>query len=226
MNIAEVSQIAQSLGSAAVVASLIFVGSQIRQNTRATRAASHHAVSEALNRINLLWARNREMSRIWLAGMSDRCALTPEDSGDLAYLSIEARYLLDQAGFKDAQIIASNDLDENVIQSLNDQSARIDAWGVGTKLSTAYDQPALGGVYKLSAIRKPGEEWQPKLKLSEQAAKISTPGISQVRRYSDKAEAYFVGDMIYEEGIRPGRKDQARRDYRPNGLYAAQEDCC
>ncbi len=130
------------------------------------------------------------------------------DSGDLAYLSIESRYLLDQAGFKDAQIIASNDLDENVIQSLNDQSARIDAWGVGTKLSTAYDQPALGGVYKLSAIRKPGEEWQPKLKLSEQAAKISTPGISQIRRYSDKAETYFVGDMVYEEGYAPDGKSK------------------
>lgn len=112
------------------------------------------------------------------------------DSGDLAYLSIEARRLLDQAGFHDAQIVASNDLDENVIQSLNEQSAKIDIWGVGTKLATAYNQPALGGVYKLCAIRKPGQDWQPKLKLSEQSAKISTPGITQVRRFSDKGNAF------------------------------------
>lgn len=79
MNLAEISQISQTLGSAAVVASLIFVGFQIRQNTKATRAASHHAVSEALNRVNLLWARDSEMTRIWLSGMNDRGALTPED---------------------------------------------------------------------------------------------------------------------------------------------------
>jgi hypothetical protein len=79
MTLAEISQISQTLGSAAVVASLIFVGVQIRQNTKTTRAASHHAVSEALNQINLLWARNSEATRIWLLGISDRRALTPED---------------------------------------------------------------------------------------------------------------------------------------------------
>ena len=79
MNLADISQIAQTLGSAAVVASLIFVGVQIRQNTKVTRAESHHAVSEALNQVNLLWARSSEASRIWLSGMNDREALTPED---------------------------------------------------------------------------------------------------------------------------------------------------
>lgn len=79
MTLAEISQISQTLGSAAVVVSLIFVGFQIRQNTKATRAASHHAVSEALNRVNLLWARNSEATRIWLSGMDDRCALPPEE---------------------------------------------------------------------------------------------------------------------------------------------------
>lgn len=75
------------------------------------------------------------------------------DSGDLAYLSIEARKILDEAGLKEAQIVASNDLDEHLIESLKQQGATIAVWGVGTKLVTAYDQPALGGVYKLSAIR-------------------------------------------------------------------------
>ncbi|MDB5240611.1 MAG: nicotinate phosphoribosyltransferase [Spirosoma sp.] len=118
------------------------------------------------------------------------------DSGDLAYLSIEARKLLDNAGFTDTVIVASNDLDETIINSLKQQGARIDVWGVGTKLVTAYDQPALGGVYKLAAIKN-DEQWDYKMKLSEQAIKISTPGIQQVRRFSD--ERGFLADMIFDE---------------------------
>jgi nicotinate phosphoribosyltransferase len=126
------------------------------------------------------------------------------DSGDLAYLSIESRKLLDQSGFNDAVIVVSNDLDEHVMQSLNDQNAQIDVWGVGTKLATAYDQPALGGVYKLSAIRKPGEKWQPKIKLSEQAIKISNPGVLQTRRFiSKKTDGLYAGDMVFNEDNRP-----------------------
>lgn len=118
------------------------------------------------------------------------------DSGDLAYLSIEARKILDAAGFKNAVIVASNDLDEHIIASLKDQGATICVWGVGTRLVTGHDQPALGGVYKLTALRQPGGAWQYKLKLSEQTAKISTPGILQVRRfYSDEG---FVADAIYD----------------------------
>ncbi|MDJ1469773.1 nicotinate phosphoribosyltransferase [Xanthocytophaga flava] len=118
------------------------------------------------------------------------------DSGDLAYFSIEARKLLDTAGFKDAAIVASNDLDENIIQSLKDQGATINVWGVGTKLVTAYDQPALGGVYKLAAMRNDkDDEWEYKIKLSEQTIKISTPGIQQVRRYRNANG--FIADMIY-----------------------------
>src|SRR5690606_39928677 len=75
------------------------------------------------------------------------------DSGDLAYLSKESRKLLDENGFADTSIVASNDLDEYLIRSLKDQGAKIDTWGVGTKLVTAYDQPALGGVYKLTALQ-------------------------------------------------------------------------
>lgn len=118
------------------------------------------------------------------------------DSGDLAWLSQEARKILDEAGLQDTQILASNDLDEHLIESLKQQGATISVWGVGTKLVTAYDQPALGGVYKLSAVRHPGEPWQWRLKLSEQIAKISTPGIHQVRRYRRNGE--FAGDVIYQ----------------------------
>ena len=119
------------------------------------------------------------------------------DSGDLAYLSIEARKILDAGGFPDAQILASNDLDEYLITSLKQQGAAIQVWGVGTKLITAYDQPALGGVYKLSALRKADGAWAHKIKLSEQAAKASNPGILQVRRFQLGHE--FIGDAIYDE---------------------------
>ncbi|AQG78702.1 nicotinate phosphoribosyltransferase [Spirosoma montaniterrae] len=119
------------------------------------------------------------------------------DSGDLAYLSIAARQLLDDAGFQDTAIVASNDLDETIINSLKQQGARIDTWGVGTKLVTAFDQPALGGVYKLAALRdNQTGQWKYKMKLSEQAIKISTPGIQQVRRFRD--ERGFLADMIYD----------------------------
>jgi nicotinate phosphoribosyltransferase len=117
------------------------------------------------------------------------------DSGDLAYLSVEARKILDGAGFRDAIIVGSNDLDEHIIESLKQQGARIDVWGVGTRLVTAYDQPALGGVYKLSAIRNPGGSWEHKIKLSEQLGKVTNPGLLQVRRFRDDR---FLGDAIYD----------------------------
>jgi nicotinate phosphoribosyltransferase len=127
------------------------------------------------------------------------------DSGDLAYLSIQARRILDEAGFQSTKILASNDLDEYVIGSLHEQGAVIDQWGVGTKLVTAFDQPALGGVYKLGAIRTKGGEWQHKIKLSEQAAKVSNPGSLQIRRFEYREE-YFA-DMIYNDasGLEPSR---------------------
>ncbi len=118
------------------------------------------------------------------------------DSGDLAYLSIEARKILDEAGFKDAIICASNDLDENIITSLKLQGARINLWGVGTRLATGHDQGALGGVYKLVAMRDPEQNWQHRIKLSEQKIKTTTPGELQIRRFVKDGEA--VGDMIYD----------------------------
>jgi len=119
------------------------------------------------------------------------------DSGDLAYLSIQARKILDEAGFPGAAVLASNDLDEHIIASLKDQGAKIGVWGVGTRLVTGYDQPALGGVYKLSAIRNCDGRWQDRVKISEQAVKTSTPGILQVRRYLDRGEA--VADAIFDQ---------------------------
>jgi len=118
------------------------------------------------------------------------------DSGDLAWLSIEARKILDAAGFKQTAIVATNDLDEHIIASLKDQGATINVWGVGTKLVTAYDQPALGGVYKMGAIRGQDGHWHYRLKLSEQTAKISNPGIHQVRRF--RSEQEFIADGIYD----------------------------
>ena len=124
------------------------------------------------------------------------------DSGDLAYLSIEARKMLDEAGFPNAAIVASNDLDEHIIASLkNQQDARINVWGVGTKLATAYDQPALGGVYKISAIKNDQDQWDYKVKLSEQAIKTSNPGLQQVRRFYSNGEC--IADMIYNEAEPP-----------------------
>ncbi len=127
------------------------------------------------------------------------------DSGDLAWLSIEARKLLDAAGFADATIVASNDLDERLIQSLKLQGAAINVWGVGTKLVTAFDQPALGGVYKLGAIQDEMQRWQPKIKVSEQLIKTSTPGIQQVRRFYD-ASGLAIADVIYNE-LQPPREN-------------------
>ena len=118
------------------------------------------------------------------------------DSGDLAYISQEAREILDNAGFSDVDIVASNNLDENLVRSLKNQDAKITMWGIGTRLATAYDQPALGGVYKMSAIENEHGKWKYKIKLSEQTIKINNPGIQQVRRYYKSGR--MVADMIYD----------------------------
>jgi len=118
------------------------------------------------------------------------------DSGDLAYLSQMAREMLDLAGLNETKIVASNDLDEYILESLHDQKAELDLLGVGTKLVTAYDQPALGGVYKLSALRNPEGKWENKIKLSEQSIKINIPGIQQIKRFYKNGQ--MVADMIYD----------------------------
>lgn len=118
------------------------------------------------------------------------------DSGDMASLSQTARSLLDAAGFTNTKIIASNSLDEYVISEMHQKKSAISVWGVGTNLVTSYDQPALDGVYKLSALRDEKGEWEYKLKLSEQVSKISTPGIYQVRRFLK--QNHPVMDVMYD----------------------------
>lgn len=119
------------------------------------------------------------------------------DSGDLARLSIEIRKLLDREGFTETQIMASNELDEYLIRDLKQQGAKISLWGVGTNLVTGKDQPALDGIYKLSAVQNEKGEWVHKLKLSEQTAKVTNPGILQVRRFWDGTS--YVGDAMWDE---------------------------
>lgn len=135
----------------------------------------------------------------WLKSQGKRFLGIRLDSGDLAYLSIESRKLLDAAGFEDTVIIASNELDEGLINDLKRQGAQITVWGVGTNLVTARDQPALDGVYKLSAIRDEGDDWKYKLKLSEQLIKVSNPGFLQVRRFSESQD--YVADVIFDENL-------------------------
>lgn len=119
------------------------------------------------------------------------------DSGDLAYLSKKAREMLDNAGYPDTVICASGDLDEYSISSLKNQGATINSWGVGTRLITSADMPALGGVYKLSAIVEKDGEIVPKIKLSENTEKITNPGFKNIYRVYDKRTGHAEADFIY-----------------------------
>ncbi len=118
------------------------------------------------------------------------------DSGDLAYMSKQARKMLDEAGFADAIISASSDLDENLISSLKTQKAKISLWGVGTKLITSDDTPAFGGVYKLAAETDEAGNWVPKIKLSNNPEKITLPGKKKVYRIYDKETGKIKADLI------------------------------
>ncbi len=119
------------------------------------------------------------------------------DSGDLAYLSKKARAMLDEAGFPDAVISASNDLDEYLIESLKAQGAAITSWGVGTNLITSKDNPAFGGVYKLAAVKDEAtEKFIPKIKLSENAEKITTPGNKTIQRIYSRENGKIIADLI------------------------------
>ncbi|MEW6188032.1 MAG: nicotinate phosphoribosyltransferase [Thermodesulfobacteriota bacterium] len=139
------------------------------------------------------------------------------DSGNPAYLSKEARKKLDREGFKSAQIFVSSDLDEWIIDSLKKQSGRIDQWGVGTRLVTAYSTPALGGVYKLSAIEENGH-MQPKIKRSDDPEKTTNPGLKKVVRFFNAA-GLMVGDMIFS--ARESIEKKTIRGYHPAFLHPA-----
>lgn len=119
------------------------------------------------------------------------------DSGDRIALSIEARRMLDKAGFTTAKIVCSGDLDEHVIAEMKRAGAKIDIWGVGTKLATGQPDAALGGIYKLGAVRRPGGQWEYRIKLSDERDKTSCPGLLQVRRFQ-RPDGRFVADAIYE----------------------------
>lgn len=133
------------------------------------------------------------------------------DSGDLVALSRGAREILDAGGFSEAAVVASNDLDEHEITKLEEAGARIDVWGVGTRLVTAHDQPALGGVYKLAALRdETSGAWSPRVKLSEQPVKVSNPGLQQVVRF--ERDGQYAADVICDlaEGDTPDLSNHAR----------------
>ncbi len=140
-------------------------------------------VPHAIETAKKLEAAGKKMSAIRL------------DSGDLAYLSIQARKMLDDAGLSYIKIVASNDLDENTILNLKAQGARIDTWGVGTQLITAADQPALGGVYKL-VEREVNGEMVPTIKISGNPEKVSTPGKKDVYRIVDRVISKATADYI------------------------------
>ncbi|MFL8938845.1 nicotinate phosphoribosyltransferase [Rossellomorea oryzaecorticis] len=132
------------------------------------------------------------------------------DSGDMAYLSKKARKMLDEAGFTETKIIASNDLDEYTILNLKAQGAQIDVWGVGTKLITAYDQPALGAVYKLASIENEKGEMEDSIKISSNAEKVSTPGLKKVYRIINKVNHKSEGDYITLEHEDPQHEDRLK----------------
>ena len=117
------------------------------------------------------------------------------DSGDLAYLSKEARILLDEAGFEDCQIMVSGGLDEYIIQDLINQESKVDSFGVGERMITSRSEPVFGGVYKLTAVENDGEV-EPKIKISDNVAKITTPGFKQVYRLFDRETDKAIADVV------------------------------
>lgn len=121
------------------------------------------------------------------------------DSGDITYLSVKARKMLDEAGFEDVKIIASNSLDEYIIRDMLRQGAAVDSFGVGERLITASSTPVFGGVYKLVAVESDGE-MKPKIKLSENVAKVTTPGAKKLWRLYDKETGKALADLITLEG--------------------------
>ncbi len=143
------------------------------------------------------------------------------DSGDLAYLSKEARKMLDEAGFTDTKIVASNDLDEYTIINLKAQGAKIDIWGIGTKLITAYDQPALGGVYKLVSIEDEAGKMQDTIKISGNPEKVTTPGLKRVYRIINDINGKSEGDYICLESEHPETEERLKM-FHPTHTYISK----
>ncbi|HEY2422331.1 MAG TPA: nicotinate phosphoribosyltransferase, partial [Neobacillus sp.] len=139
------------------------------------------------------------------------------DSGDLAYLSKEARKMLDDAGFEDAKIVASSDLDEYTIMNLKAQGAKIDSWGIGTKLITAYDQAALGAVYKIVSIEDENGKMEDTIKISSNPEKVTTPGLKKIYRIINKKNHHAEGDYIAMEDEKLAEK--RLRMFHPTHTY-------
>ncbi|WP_043934314.1 nicotinate phosphoribosyltransferase [Bacillus sp. EB01] len=143
------------------------------------------------------------------------------DSGDLAYLSKEARRMLDDAGYKDAKIFASSDLDENTILHLKAQGARIDSWGIGTKLITAFDQAALGAVYKIVSIEDENGVMRDTIKISSNPEKVTTPGLKRVYRIINNTNGYSEGDYITMEDENPQNEGRLKM-FHPTHTYISK----
>ena len=144
------------------------------------------------------------------------------DSGDIAYLSKEARKMLDAAGYPNAKVVASNDLDEATITHLKQEGARIDAWGIGTKLITAYDNPALGAVYKLACLEDENGNMVDRLKVSENPGKLTIPGIKRVYRIINKENGMAAGDYIALES-EDVSKEKSIKLFHPTHTYLEKE---
>lgn len=132
------------------------------------------------------------------------------DSGDIAFLSKESRRLLDEAGFTDAKVVVSNDLDEYTILNLKAQGAKVDMWGIGTKLITAYDQPALGAVYKLVSIENDQGIMEDTIKISSTTDKVTTPGEKRVYRIIDRENGKAEGDYITLKDENPAHEERLK----------------
>jgi nicotinate phosphoribosyltransferase len=132
------------------------------------------------------------------------------DSGDIAFLSKEARRMLDEAGFPDAKIVVSNDLDEYTMLNLRAQNAQVDLWGIGTKIITAYDQPALGAVYKIVSIEDENGVMQDTIKISANAEKVTTPGHKHVYRIIDRENGKAEGDYICMHDEDPSKEERLK----------------
>lgn len=142
------------------------------------------------------------------------------DSGDLTQLSIDARKILDEGGFPEATIVASSDLDEYSIAEMKQRKTKITVWGVGTRLATAYDQPALGGVYKLAAVEDESGTLRPRIKLSDSPVKVSDPGVLQVRRY--QRDGMFIGDIVHDVTLGMEGTSYVSLDERRHGAIDVQ----
>lgn len=144
------------------------------------------------------------------------------DSGDIAYLSKEARKMLDEADYPNAKIVASNDLDEGTITHLKQQGAKVDVWGVGTKLITAYDNPALGAVYKMVCLEDEHGKMVDRLKISENPGKLTTPGIKRVYRIINNDTGMAAGDYIALESENVNSYDSINL-FHPTHTYLSKE---